>query len=415
MTDKQDILIIGGGVIGAAIACDLAQRGAKVTLIDKGQIGHGCSYGNAGWVTPCFALPLPMPGMLIKSLRWMLDPEGPLYIKPRPSWELLRWLTCFALSMNHRKMDESTKALTELATYSLQAFGQIDAQEPGCIGFTKSGLVMAAATPAGAQDARAAMEMIAKHGIRGQAMSADELRRFEPALTGELAGGVYFPDEAHVEPLAAVQTLARLAARAGATILPETELFEFVTNGRRIDAVRTTRGLLRADQFVLATGSWSTSIARSLRLRVPIIAGKGYAVIVEPFTPAPTRPIILLENKIGVTPRQNSVRLAGTMELVGLDESITPRRVAAMFSGSRRFLNLPAEPRVIEVWRGLRPCTPDGMPIIGRPARFENLMLAAGHQMLGLLTAPGTAKLVGDLITGSSPQFDPHPFRATRF
>ena len=259
------------------------------------------------------------------------------------------------------------------------------------------------------------MELVKQFGVKGQALSADELRRLEPALTGELAGGVYFPDEAHVEPLAAVQTLARLAAKAGARILPETEMFEFVTQGRRIEGVRTTRGLLRADQYVLATGSWSTSIAKSLRLRVPILAGKGYAVVVEPFSPAPTHPIILLENKIGVTPRHNSIRLAGTLELVDLDESITPRRVAAMFTGSRRFLNLPAEPQVIEVWRGLRPCTPDGVPIIGRPARFENLLLAAGHQMLGLLAAPGTAKLAGDLLTNSSPQFDPHPFRATRF
>ncbi len=415
MSQTPDILIIGGGIIGAAGACDLARRGAKVTLIDKGQIGHGCSYGNAGFVTPCFALPLPMPGMLLKSIRWMLDPEGPLYIKPRPSWEFLCWLACFARSMNQRKLHDSTRALTALATYSLDAYRRIDADEPGCIGFAQRGLITIAATAAGADDARAAMGLVAPHGIKGQVLSPDELRRLEPSVTGEIAGGVFFPDEAHVEPLAAVQTMARLAAKAGAQILPETEMFEFVIKGRRIEGVRTTRGLIRADQFVLATGSWSPSIAKLLRLRVPILAGKGYAVVVEPFAPAPTRPLLLLENKIGVTPRQNSVRLAGTLELVDRDESITPRRVAAMLSGGRRFLNLPEEPRIIEVWRGLRPCTPDGVPIIGRPARFDNLLLAAGHQMIGLLSAPGTARLVGDLITGSPSHFDPHPFRATRF
>src|SRR5438094_860370 len=121
---QAEVLIIGGGIIGAACAYELAQRGVAVTVIDKGEIGFGCSYGNAGWVTPCFALPLPMPGMFLKSLQWLLDSESPLYIKPRLSWQLVSWLWRFMRSMNERTMRESVAALTELSKYTLEAYKQ---------------------------------------------------------------------------------------------------------------------------------------------------------------------------------------------------------------------------------------------------------------------------------------------------
>lgn len=166
---------------------------------------------------------------------------------------------------------------------------------------------------------------------------------------------------------------------------------------------------------MLATGAWSQTLGRKLGVRIPLLSGKGYAITVEPFEPRPSLPLMLIEKKIGVTPRANTIRIAGTLELVGLDESITTRRVNAMVRGAREYLNVPDPPKVVEVWRGLRPCTPDGVPIIGRPPRLDNLVLATGHQMLGLLTAPATGRLVADLVTGSTPSIDPHPFRAARF
>lgn len=411
----SSVLVIGGGVVGVACADELANRGLKVTLIDKGEVGHGCSYGNAGWLSPCFATPLGMPGMLGKSISWLLDRDSPLYIQPRLNLELLRWLLRFAGSMNRPQMRRSIENLTALALYSLEAYKQLDQEQPGAFGFQQKGLLAVAQTAAALHKARQEMEMVVSCGVAAEAVDHDQLLQIDPAVTGKVVGGVWYPKEAHVEPLATVKALAKRATDRGATILPNTEVFDLSTRGRRIEAVHTTNGVLRADQIVLATGVWSNRLARRLSLRVPVLGGKGYAVVIEPFQPAPRMPIMLIEKKVAVTPRADSIRLAGTLELVEMDESITTRRVNAILRGARQYLHVPAEPKIVEIWCGLRPCTPDGVPVIGRPSRFDNLVVATGHQMLGLLTAPGTARLVADLLAGKDPLFDPHPFRATRF
>src|SRR5262249_36967982 len=153
----------------------------------------------------------------------------------------------------------------------------------------------------------------------------------------------YFPEEAHAEPLAIVQALAEGARRHGAIFLPKTELFDIRTEGGSIRSIRTTRGEMRADQYVLATGSWSHAIGRSLGLRIPVMGGKGYAWVVKPFTPAPQVPIMLIEKKVAVTPRRDSIRLAGTLELVDRYESISRRRVEAILRGAREFLSVPEQ------------------------------------------------------------------------
>jgi D-amino-acid dehydrogenase len=226
---------------------------------------------------------------------------------------------------------------------------------------------------------------------------------------------VYLPNEADAEPLATVLAMAEAAKAHGAVFMANTEVYEIQRSGAAVTGLRTTAGVLSAEEYVLATGSWSPQWAEVLRLNIPIQAGKGYALILDPIDPAPKVPMSLVETKVAVTPRDGSVRLAGTMELAGLNESITPRRVRAILAGARRYLNVPQEPRVIEVWRGLRPCTPDGLPMIGRARRWENLTIAAGHAMLGFTLGAGTGRLVCDLLNRDEPLVDPEPFDPERF
>jgi len=234
-------------------------------------------------------------------------------------------------------------------------------------------------------------------------------------VRGPVAGGIYYPDEAHCEPLAAVEAMARAARKHGAVVETGVELIDFDSRGTTIHALRTTRGRIDADRVVLATGSWTKTLARKLGLRVPVLGGKGYAVIVRSVDPPPRRPIKVIDRRIAITPRAGGVRLAGTLQLVDGDESITARRVDAIVNGSKTVLNIPEPPEIVEVWRGLRPCTPDGLPVIGFAPGHDNLVLATGHQMCGLHTAPGTGRLVAELITGETPFVDPAPFRAGRF
>lgn len=412
---KYDYVIIGGGVIGCATAYELAQSGAKILVVDKGEVGFGCSYGNAGWITPCFSMPLPQPGLFWKSFKWLFDPESPLYIKPTPDLLLVRWMTNFMLSMNHTKMKQSVRALTELSVASLAAYKELDKKFQGAIEFSQEGLLMVCQTEDGLEAAKLEMELVGGHGVRGQALTESDVRKLEPAVVGPIKGGVYFPDEAHAEPLKVVRTLQKACEALGVEFRSQEEVFDFEIENGRLKKALTTKGEILGENFVLCAGSWSESLSRRLQLNVPVLGGKGYALITKKLEKNPKIPLMLLEKKIAVTPRQNSLRLAGTLELVKLDFAITPRRVNAIIKGSRQFLELPEKLEISEVWRGLRPCTPDGVPVIGYSSRFSNFFIHTGHQMLGLQSAMGSGKLAAELCLKKAPSFDPAPFKPERF
>ena len=412
---KPDVIVLGAGIVGLSCALELARAGVRVRVLDKGEPGGGCSFGNAGWVTPCFALPLPQPGLFWKSFGWLLNPDSPLHIKPQPSVLLARWLFAFLRAMRVEQFRRSTQVMIELSRYTLKEYEELNARTQGALGLQRRGLLMAAQSRKGLGAACAEMKLVSEFGVRGEQLSAEAARQREPALVGHLDGAVIFPDEGHLEPHLAVQALVREAQALGVVIESGCEVYAWETGQGKITSVQTTAGARSADAYVLATGSWSTELSRELALRVPILGGKGYSLIVPPLQPSPQIPLMLLEKKIAVTPRDGSLRIAGTLELVNQDFSITKRRVRAIEKGAREFLNLPKSLQVRQLWRGLRPCTPDGVPMIGSAPNFSNLFLCCGHQMLGLQSAVGSGRLLADLLLHRPPVVDPRPFRVERF
>jgi D-amino-acid dehydrogenase len=415
---KKSVTVIGGGIIGLSCAVKLAEAGADVVVIEKEQVGYGCSYGNAGWMTPCFSMPLPMPGMLIKSMKWMLNPSGPLYIKPVPSVLLTQWLSRFLFSMTEKKSQIAIEALVTLSLKSLNDYKKLAEEYPE-IEMQQKGLLMVSATKDGVKAATDEMDLVAKHNIPGKFINAEQIKELEPALKGNLLGGVYFSDEAHAEPLKVVQALAKKALKLGVKILEHTEFQKanMASDGskNKIKSIQTNIGEMHADVFVLATGSWSQAIASELDLNVPILGGKGYALIVDRLASQPEIPIMIVDRKIAITPRLNSLRIAGTLELVNQDFAITDRRVKAIFDGAKEFLTIPEDIKVHETWRGLRPCTPDGVPLIGWAKNYHNLMMACGHQMLGLQSGLGTGQLVSDLIVNGKSDLQREVYDPARF
>ncbi len=415
MTSKPEVLIIGGGVIGVAIANSLSRAGSEVVLIDRGLPGHGCSYGNAGWVAPGFATPLPRPGLLMKAARWMLDPRSPLRIPLRPDPALIAWLVRFLWNTRQERFIAGTRALVELSQYSLEAFEKLASDHRGGLDFQRKGLLQVALTPDGVTGLVRDLRMMEAFRVEGTVMDEEGVREFEPSLTGPVAGGVHYPGEAHLEPLEAVEALANRADDAGAQIIPSTEAIRFRREADRIAAVLTSRGWIEPETVVLASGVWSRPLAAQVGLRLPLFGGKGYSMTVDRSATALSTPVLVAERKVAITPHSGRLRLAGTLELVRDDETISPRRVDAIRDTAREVLALPEQAPIEKPWSGLRPCAPDGLPLIGRSRRVPNLIVAAGHQMLGLQTAPATARLVTDLMYDRTPPFNPQPFSPARY
>ena len=411
----NDVVVIGGGVVGVSCARELALRGAKVTVLERDRIGYGCSFGNAGWLTPSLAAPLANPAMLMKSFRWMFDPESPLYIQPRLDAAYLRWLVEFLLSSRKAKYERGTASLVELCRVSVDLWEALAQRSALPFGFERHGLLTVYEKAESLDHSQESIELAAKSGIRAERWSADEVREREPAVVGTQVGGYFFPDDAHCEPYRAVRAMAAEAEAAGVTFVEGAEVFGISGNGAAPRMLKTTRGDVKAERLVVATGPWSEQLGAMLDLRIPVLGAKGYSLLLPRANPHPTRSIYLIERKVAVNPHADALRIAGTLELVRNDFSINQRRVDVILRGAKAMLNLGDAPAVRETWRGLRPCTPDGMPLIGRARGDGPVWLATGHQMTGLKTAPGTGVLLAQLMSGETPRFDPEPFRADRY
>lgn len=409
------MVVVGGGVVGIACALGLARRGAEVTVVERDRVGAACSSGNAGLLTPSVSLPLPAPGLFPKALFWLFDASSPLYIEPRWSLSLGRWLAGFLAATSRRRFERGTEALVSLSRASFESWAELSRRGPDSFGFRPTGLLQVFERPASFAAGRAKAELVSRFGVAVETWTAGEVREREPALAGPVAGAYFYSNEGHCEPALAVAALAEEARRQGVRFLEGAEVWRFRRSGSRVAELETTRGAFRAGEVVIAAGAWSGRLARELGLRLPMLGAKGYTLLVPPVERMPRRAYQLADRKIAVTPHDDRLRLSGTLELVDLDLSITASRVAAIADGARAALGLAGPLAPTEVWRGLRPTLPDGLPAIGRAPGAANLWLATGHQMTGLKTAPATGRLLAELMSGAAPSFDPAPFRPERF
>ena len=415
MSERFDAIVIGGGVLGAASAYHLAERGASVVLLERGELCSGASYGNAGWIFPSHGTPLPAPGVIGQALRWLFDPESPFYVKPRLDLELVRWLTGFLRAATAMRARETLRLNRELSRANLALCAEL-ASRPGVeIGFARRGLIVLCESEAGLAAAHHELGVLRELGGDGRALSPADVRELAPRVAGAITGGVLFPVDAHVQPARLVAELARLAVARGAQIRTGHEVLALARDGRRITRLRTTRGDFAAREVVIAGGAWSPQIARDLGLRLPVQGAKGYSITVRCPADFGATPIMLSESKVFITPMGEVLRFGGTLELAGLDLSVNLRRVRAVERAVARVLpGVESEPHV-ETWRGLRPLTPDDRPILGRPRELENLVIATGHGMSGISQGVISGKLVAELVAGERTSLDLAPFSPDRF
>jgi D-amino-acid dehydrogenase len=415
MTTKTDHLIIGGGVIGVCVAYFLAEAGGSVTLLEKGDIAGGSSYGNAGLIAVDHAIPMPAPGVLTQGLRWLLDSSSPFYIKPRLDPDLIRWLWQFRGACKAEKVQRAIPLLLAIGRASLDLYDQLHARHALDDGYHRQGRLFLYRTQAGLDHSAADIDLLHEFGVMGQVLDAAAVRERFPLVKSSIIGGVYYENYAHFVPDRFVRELAREAESLGARFRTQTEVLGFETSGQRISKVNTTRGVFEAEEIVLAAGVWSAQLARMLGLRLPIQAAKGYSITAKRPSDWPELPVQLADDMVAVTPMAEFVRFSSTLEMTGLDMSINQRRVDASRQAMRKYLVGAETLEELELWRGFRPMSPDDFPMIGRSQAYSNLILATGHSMTGMTQGPITGKLVAQIIAGDEPDLDLTPFSPARF
>ncbi len=410
---SSDVLIVGGGAIGVAVAYELARDGASVMLLERGpELATGCSAGSAGLICPSHSVPLASPAALRQGARWAFRRDSPLSVRPRPA--LIPWLARFAVASTQRRAHAGTDAIRSLSIASLARHAML-ADAGLDTGFARHGTLNVYATEEGLAAGRVEADRNRDAGLRVEEIEPAAARELEPAL-GSAVGTIFYPDEAHLDSKRFVDAVGQAAREAGVRIETGVEVLDVVGSRHRIDGVRTREGHLRAGAVVVAAGAWTPSLLARLGVFVPVEAAKGYHVDVD--HPAAQRiPLFFQEARVIATPLDGRLRLAGTLELSGLDLRPDPVRVQALLrAGTQGLVGFASTPPPVRtVWCGLRPCAPDGLPIVGRPTGFDNLVLATGHAMMGLTLAPITGRLVADLVGGRRPSADAEPLSPDRF
>ncbi len=436
--DSKSILIIGGGVIGLSTAYYCARRGHRVTLIDRNpEQRDGCSFGNAGMVVPSHFVPLAAPGAVSTALKWMFNPESPLYIKPRLDWDLISWGLSFMRASNAKHVERCAPLIRDLSFASRACFEELEdawskgsrrgdeadgialATNPpphvvgykdahGGFGLVKKGLVMLCKTQESLDHEGAFAKQSNELGVPAEVLDAKGLAKLDPDVTMEVAGGVYFPKDCHLSPNRFMAGLKRQCDVLGVKFVWGTEVSAFTQHGSRVTEVSTASGKFTADEVILCGGAWSPVIGSQLGLKLPMQAGKGYSLTLTKPRELPQLCSIFTEARVAVTPMGDTLRFGGTMEIAGLNEDINPVRVRGIIKAVPKYFPefTPDDFANIKPWRGLRPCSPDGMPYLGRTAKFSNLTIATGHAMMGLSLGPITGRLVSEIISGAKTSLD---------
>ncbi len=409
------VVIVGAGLLGLTLGYELAQRGAEVEVLDARACGLGASAVNAGWVVRAAAAPVPAPGLVLKSLKWMTRKDSPLYIKPSLDPAHVRFMVRMWRHCNVRDFREGFAAQLALAESTNE---MLDDYVRDGVTFEShsSGLLMAFLNRHNLDHHLDELDIAASFGLDPQVHLGDAVREIEPALRDGMGGGIYFPHERHLDPVQLTTSLRRRITELGGTITENSPVDRVERLHERIVAIRSGERRFAGDAFVVAAGAWSGRVAGLFGSPLPIRPGKGYAVDIAP-PPIELRGAINLSDaKVAVTPYDGRLRLSGTMEFAGLDEVVNDARVQAIAQAPCAYFPDYVAPSPVPVaGGGMRPMTPDGLPIIGSLPGTDNAYVSSGHGMLGLTLAPGTARALATRILGGALPPRLLPFRPARF
>lgn len=400
MARQCDVLVVGAGVIGTCTAHYLLEAGYRPLVVDRGDICAGASYANAGLIVPSSWTPVTRPGVRRVLARWMRDRTGPVYMAPTADPRFWVWLALFLRASDPERWTRSTQVLQNLAARSVDLYAGLVADLDLDCHFQACGSLHLFTSPSGFHQGAAHALAHRTQGAAAAVLDWEGVRHMLPLVTSAVKGGVFYPRDGRVSPGAFVQALAASVQHRGGEFLVQTEVVGFEKEKDRIRAVHTTRGDIDCNTVVMATGAWSGRLGQELGLYVPVQPAKGYSYTIPRPEGFPDLPVSLSERKISINPLGDRLRVAGTLEFSGFDDSFWPSRARLLGQAVHACLGLDPQPETLERWHGWRPMTPDGVPVIAWSRRYDNLLLATGHNMIGMTLGPVTGEMVARMIRG---------------
>lgn len=416
---KKEIAIIGGGISGVCSAYFLHKSGYKVSIFDANKIGVECSYGNAGLIVPSHFETLSSPGILKKGLKWMLNPNSPFFLKPKFDLDLLKWIIRFNTFCTTKHVNENKHFLRDINLYSLDLYKQLKQSPDFEFDLKHSGLLMMCKEEKTLKEEQDLVKEAKKLGLDAEILNSDDLKKLEPNASFDVLGASYFKDDSKIQPYDFIIAIKNYLEKNGVSIYENCLIEDInISNGKVVSIVDSSMNNYTFDQYVFTTGIYTPKIAKKFNLNLPMQGGKGFSFITEKNEALNfSTPMILAEEKVAVTPYSDYVRFGGTMMLGVNDLTINNRRINNIKNAANSYINGLdiSESSMKDIWAGLRPCSPDGIPYIGRSDSLSNLVIAAGHAMMGVSLGPATGKIVNDLINENNTDLDIQKMNLNRF
>ncbi len=397
---SKSVIVIGGGIIGLCTAYYLDKEGCKVTVIDQSTITDGASFVNAGFISPSHIIPLAAPGMITTGLKMMFNSASPFYVKPRLDADFLKWSLAFKKSSTKKNVEKAIPIIKDINLLSKELFTDFYNDAAFNFQLEHKGLLMFYQTDkAGEKESKVAKRAI-EEGLDVELLSLDDVKKLEPNVELNIKGAIHYKCDAHTTPNEFMKQLYGYLKNKGVTFYTNEKVIDLDVLSDKVSKVKTDKREISADEVVIAAGSWSPLLTKKLGVQILVQAGKGYRIDVEREVGI-TMPAILMEAKVAVTPMNGFTRLAGTMEIAGINNNINPIRVKAIAKAVENYYKgmQIQESEISTAAYGLRPISPDGLPYIGRLSKFKNVTIATAHAMMGWSLGPATGKLVSEIIT----------------
>jgi D-amino-acid dehydrogenase len=412
----KKVIVVGGGISGLFSAYYLVKEGYEVTVLDQTDMTSGASYINAGYITPSHFIPLAAPGIITQGLKWMLDSSSPFYIKPRWDMEFFKWALLFKKSATVSKVKKAMPVLMELNLKSRDLYEEMLSAQNFDFHYERKGVLMAYCSDKAEEEEHEVAEQAIKKGLDVSVLSKEALHEIQPVFSDKVKGAVHYKCDAHMTPHHFMQQLKDWLLSQGVRFRMGQKVEDVIVEGKKIVAMKTHNTVFEADGFVLACGSWTSKLASTIGLNIPIQGGKGYSMDVNRPTGI-TLPTILVDARMAITPMDGFTRFAGTMEFSGNNDTIQRERVEALAKAVKaHYQNIEIlQAEKDRATSGLRPVSPDGLPYIGKTSKYSNLVIASGHAMMGWSLGPITGKLVAQEMANAQPLIDLSPLSPDRF